>query len=302
MSGELHDRALITVEEGRRYCWRNEDDNSRDGILIDAINDISDEIWDYCGREFKPTTGTTATTADPGSGGLTLAVASAEGFPTTNGYKILVDSEIMLVTAGAGTLSWTVTRAQDGTTAAAHTTGAAVAEIEGRIFRYGGSGHLDLHPYDLRTLASAVLYTDLDTAQQATLTADQYRLEPRGQTPAGTYLGLKLPYPALVEAEYGFGWEITVTGSWGMNATPGGVKLACKQWVDNIVRNPGSYASHAMSGYTVIPEVDDRRPGMPPAVRHRLDRWRRRTSKAFSVVRFGHTGSAPGVPHTLPTV
>lgn len=305
MSGELNDQALITVEEGRRYCWRNEDDNSRDGILIDAINDISEEIWDYCEREFTPTTGATTTTADPGAGGVTLAVTSKDGFPTANGYLVKVDDETMLVTAGAGTLSWTVTRAQEGTVAAAHTIGSAAVELEARVFSYPGAGTLDLSPYDLQELDSIVLYTDLDDALQVTLTAAQYRLEPRGRGLGGTYLAVTLPYPAITEPDYGYGWEVTVTGRWGMTETPGGVKLACKQWVDNIVRNPGSYASHQMSGYNVIPEQDDvgRRAGMPPAVRHRLDRWKRKTASTFSVVRFGHTGvAAPGVPHTLPTV
>lgn len=73
----------------------------------------------------------TTTTADPGSGGTTLAVTSAARFPSTNNYKIKVDAEIMLVTAGAGTTSWTVTRAQDGTTAVAHTTGATVSQLVG---------------------------------------------------------------------------------------------------------------------------------------------------------------------------
>jgi hypothetical protein len=72
---------------------------------------------------------TTTTTADPGSGGTTLAVTSAAKFPTVNGYKIKVESEIMRVTAGAGTASWTVTRGLDNTTAVAHTTGVSVSLV-----------------------------------------------------------------------------------------------------------------------------------------------------------------------------
>jgi hypothetical protein len=90
-----------------------------------------------------------------------------------------------------------------------------------------------------------------------------------------------------------------------MAETPGPVKLACKQWVDNIVKNPGSFATNSMSGYTVTPELDEaaRRAGMPPAVRYRLENWRRKTRSGISVVRFGHSGrSAPGVPYQLPTV
>lgn len=72
---------------------------------------------------------TTTTTADPGTSGTTLAVTSAALFPATNGYKVKVEAEIMLVTAGAGTTSWTVTRAQDGTTGVAHAIGVTVAQM-----------------------------------------------------------------------------------------------------------------------------------------------------------------------------
>src|SRR3990172_6184056 len=37
---------------------------------------------------------TTTTTADPGSGGTTLAVTSAAKFPATNNYKIRVEAQI----------------------------------------------------------------------------------------------------------------------------------------------------------------------------------------------------------------
>lgn len=56
----------------------------------------------------------------------TIAVASATGFPTTNGYGITIGSENMLVTGGAGTTTWTVTRGTDGSTAAAQANAAPV--------------------------------------------------------------------------------------------------------------------------------------------------------------------------------
>jgi hypothetical protein len=48
-----------------------------------------------------------------------LTVASATGFPTSS-FKIRIDDEVMTVTGGYGTTSWTVTRGASGTTAAAH--------------------------------------------------------------------------------------------------------------------------------------------------------------------------------------
>jgi len=53
----------------------------------------------------------------------TITVTSAAGFPTSGSYSIVIDSEQMLVTGGQGTTTWTVTRAQGGTTAAAHSSG-----------------------------------------------------------------------------------------------------------------------------------------------------------------------------------
>lgn len=61
----------------------------------------------------------------------TLSVVSGASFPTSGTFRIqvdagTVDAEQMDVTAGQGTNTWTVTRGVDGTTAAAHSTGAAV--------------------------------------------------------------------------------------------------------------------------------------------------------------------------------
>lgn len=79
---------------------------------------------------------TTTTTADPGTGGTTLAVTLRDRFPQAGSFKIDVVgtsgiAERMLVTAGQGTGagSFTVTRAQDGTAAVAHSVGAKVAQV-----------------------------------------------------------------------------------------------------------------------------------------------------------------------------
>lgn len=60
------------------------------------------------------------------AGQTTLSVASASGFPSAGTYTIQVDSEQMTVTGGQGTTTWTVTRGVDGTTAATHSSGAAL--------------------------------------------------------------------------------------------------------------------------------------------------------------------------------
>jgi hypothetical protein len=81
----------------------------------------------------------TTTTADPGTSGTTLAVTSGVAVnrsAASGGFYIRVIgtsgiAEIMLVTAGGATNSWTVTRGQFGTTGVAHSVGATVALMVG---------------------------------------------------------------------------------------------------------------------------------------------------------------------------
>lgn len=283
--------ALVTLLEARLYCNRNAADSSRDEQLIEAINDVSAAIRDWCEREFVASTGATALAGAIDDNDVALTVASADGFPSSGSFYVKVDDELMLVTAGAGSTTWTVTRAQLGTTAAAHLDGAELVELEARDFAYGGNRTLDLGPFDLRELERVTLYTDLDAALHDELETSGYRLAPTGRTPAGTYLGLVVPSPAVDEAAVGFGWQTTVLGRWGMSEVPGSVKLAAKIWIDNIVKNPGQFQSNTMAGYSVFPEVDEegRHAGMPPATRHRLEPWRR-----VNALTFGGTGGDVG--------
>jgi Tfp pilus assembly protein PilX len=55
----------------------------------------------------------------------TIGVPSAAGFPMSQ-YKIRVDDEVMTVTGGYGTTTWTVSRGASGTTAASHASGQTV--------------------------------------------------------------------------------------------------------------------------------------------------------------------------------
>jgi hypothetical protein len=55
----------------------------------------------------------------------TLTVASAAGFPTSQ-FHIRVDDEVMTVTGGYGTTTWTVSRGASSTTAASHAAGQTV--------------------------------------------------------------------------------------------------------------------------------------------------------------------------------
>ena len=55
----------------------------------------------------------------------TLTVASPIGFPTSQ-FRIRIDDEMMTVTSGFGTTTWTVTRGVNGSTAASHATSQTV--------------------------------------------------------------------------------------------------------------------------------------------------------------------------------
>jgi hypothetical protein len=73
----------------------------------------------------KTTTRTSATTA----GQTSITVASASGFPTSGAYYVRIDNEVLQVTGGQGTTTWTVARAQLGTGAATHASGAVVTAL-----------------------------------------------------------------------------------------------------------------------------------------------------------------------------
>lgn len=292
---EVSDRALVTLPQLRRYVLRDEDDTSRDGLLVDAVNDVSVAIEEHCEREFSPSTDPDRSGSDGVGNGTTTFVAASGAFTTDDeGALIEIDDVAYRIV--------TRTNATTVVLDAAVPTGTDLAWSFGeeRIFEYDGSGQLDLRPYDLRELGAITLYTDLETAQQDELLASEYRLKPPGRAAGGTYLSIGIPTPNVHEAEYGYGWQVTIRGLWGMSAVPGAVAFACKQWVKNIFENPGQYATHSMNAYTVTPDFPftGTGAGMPRAVEHRLARWKRPDRSPIQVVRFRHPDAGqPGVPY-----
>jgi Tfp pilus assembly protein PilV len=65
---------------------------------------------------------------------LTISVASAGGFPSAAPYIVMIDSELILVSDGAGTTTWSVRDAAErgylGTTPTAHSAGANVVQTQ----------------------------------------------------------------------------------------------------------------------------------------------------------------------------
>lgn len=66
----------------------------------------------------------TGATVDP----TTISVSSYANFPASGNYPIRVGNEVMTVTGGQGTATWTVTRGANGTAIASHSSGASVLQ------------------------------------------------------------------------------------------------------------------------------------------------------------------------------
>jgi hypothetical protein len=87
-------------------------------------------------------------------GATSITVDSFAGFPSTGTFTILIEAEQLRVTAGNGTLSWTVTRGYAGTTAATHADDSVVTLIPAALAELGdavaaipgldGTSHYDL--------------------------------------------------------------------------------------------------------------------------------------------------------------
>jgi hypothetical protein len=84
----------------------------------------------------------------------TINVSSAAGFPTTAPFRAKLGDtpnfEFILVTAGAGTTTWTVTRGEEGSTAIAHGNGTKVSNP----FSVGVFEDLFNHSFDFGTRGS----------------------------------------------------------------------------------------------------------------------------------------------------
>ena len=110
---------------------------------------------------YGDSTASTTVSGSMSASATTLAVASAAGFPATAEYRVKIDSEVLLVTAGAGTTSWTVTRGADGTTPATHNVGASVTLVDRAAVAScsgGGSPCTNLVPSKTSTGADARSY------------------------------------------------------------------------------------------------------------------------------------------------
>lgn len=63
------------------------------------------------------------------SGATSFSVASASGFPTSGAFRIIIESEIIIVGSVSGTTFSSCTRGAEGTTAASHNDGVSVTHV-----------------------------------------------------------------------------------------------------------------------------------------------------------------------------
>lgn len=278
-ASELIPEALLTLPEARRFTFRDEDDSSRDGLLVDAVNYASAAIAEHCERELVDTTVPSQSGEDGVTNGTTTFTAASAAFTVADEgslIEITTKGEFRIATVTSGTEVELDGSPSAGTTLAWRLGEARRSALRRQFIDGLPVGWIDLVPYDLRVVSRITLYSERDAADHRVLTSDEYELRPIGGAAGGTYLGILTIAPTLSQRQAGFGWQATVEGFWGMAAIPQNVKLACSQWVENLMKNPGDFASQAMAGYTVVPGVElGLRAGMPASVRHRLKRYTR---------------------------
>jgi hypothetical protein len=102
--------------------WISENDAASAGNALKVA-----PIGAFVKLEGAITSGATTLTTEP------LPISPA--FPTSGAFRIIIDAEILEVTAGQGTITWTVTRGVGGSTPAAHSDAAEI--VQARLIQGG---------------------------------------------------------------------------------------------------------------------------------------------------------------------
>ena len=77
-------------------------------------------------EQFANNAETTLSAAIETTDGTSISVTAYALFPAAAQFRVRIDDELLLVTDGAGTTTWTVERGAESTTAATHASGATV--------------------------------------------------------------------------------------------------------------------------------------------------------------------------------
>lgn len=99
------------------------------GLANTAVN-AADAVYQGDLAYSAGTAATSSLSSNITSTATSMTVASGASFPSTNGFRVKVDYEIVRVTAGAGGNTWTIVRGVDGTAAVAHTAGAPTPIVQ----------------------------------------------------------------------------------------------------------------------------------------------------------------------------
>ena len=139
-----------------------------------------------------------------------------------------------------------------------------------KIFGYrAGQRRLSIVPFELRSVDSIVVAGTTET----TLDASAYKLRPAQATPEGTYLWIEF-LDVLADEDL----DLDVTGDWGTADIPLGVSAAVADAVHHAIRNPESFQSRSLGGFS-ISEPQEVSPGdglsLPAASRAKLRVYRR---------------------------
>jgi hypothetical protein len=143
-------------------------------------------------------------------------------------------------------------------------------------FRVSG-WHVDLAPFDLRTVTSMTF--DPDGGGQVLLTHTDYELVPMGAQPNGVYTGVQLSQWISLSTtkmmNFGFA-DLSIQGAWGFATVPDPVKQACivaiRSWLR---RDMDTYAQLDASGGRMIQPQAFGTYKLPPASLALLDPYMR---------------------------
>jgi hypothetical protein len=145
-----------------------------------------------------------------------------------------------------------------------------------KTFRgYSGAGVLDLAPWEIRALPSAVGISAFGSAEQALVADVDYDVS--GESESGTYLSL---YFGTQLSRQRVAYRVSVTALWGMAECPPDVEEAAWICIAAAWRNPES-ADVRDTGSMELGEaaVDITAPptAFPPRAREKLENYRRGT-------------------------